>query len=57
VVYINDLSTGILMDIYKWRPGTVWSLCYNEVLQKWVTFYDWYPVESCNIDNIYFSFD
>ena len=56
-VYINDVYTGILLDIESWEPGTVWSLCYNEVLGKWITFYDWYPVESCNVDNIYFSFD
>ena len=56
-IYINDVFTGIWCDVESWKPGTVWSLCYNEVLQKWITFYDWYPVESCNVDNIYFSFD
>lgn len=56
-IYVNDLFTGILCDIEKWEEGTVWSLCYNEVLQKWTTFYDWYPVESCNVNNIFFSFD
>lgn len=56
-IYINDVFTGIWCDVESWEPGTVWSLCYNEVLQKWTTFYDWYPVESCNVDNIYFSFD
>jgi hypothetical protein len=56
-VYVNDLFTGIWLDVDHWDPGTVWSLCYNEILQKWITFYDWYPVESCNVDNIYFSFD
>jgi hypothetical protein len=34
-----------------------WNLCYNEVLQKFVTFYSWTPSFSANIDNIYFSFD
>jgi hypothetical protein len=43
--------------IVKWKAGTTWSLCYNLVTQTFVTFYDWYPVESCNVDNIYFSFD
>lgn len=43
--------------IIKWSEGTTWSLCYNLVTQTFTTFYDWYPVESCNIDNIYFSFD
>jgi hypothetical protein len=56
-IYVNDLFTGVWCDIESWEPGTVWSLCYNEVLQKWTTFYDWYPVESCNVDNIFFTFD
>ena len=42
---------------YQWVNGTIWSLCYNEQLQQFQTFYDWYPVESANIDNIYFSFN
>ena len=56
-IYINDIFTGVWCDIDHWEEGTVWSLCYNEVLQKWTTFYDWYPVESCNVDNIFFTFD
>ena len=42
---------------YQWVKGTNWSLCWNEDLQSFQTFYDWIPVESENIDNIYFSFD
>lgn len=56
-VYINDIFTGVWCDVESWEPGTVWSLCYNEVLGKFTTFYDWYPIESCNVNNIYFSFD
>ena len=43
----------------KWEPGTTWSLCYNIATGRgmFTTFYDWYPVESCNVDNIFFSFD
>lgn len=44
-------------NIVQWLPGKTWSLCYNMVLDKFITFYDWCPVESVNIDNIYFSFD
>lgn len=44
-------------EIIQWEQGKTWSLCYNEILNKFITFYDWYPVESCNIDNIFFSFD
>ena len=42
---------------FKWATGKSWSLCFNEILEKFVTFYDWVPVESENIDNIWFSFD
>ena len=42
---------------YVWVKGTNWSLCWNEDLQSFQTFFDWIPVESENIDNIYFSFD
>lgn len=44
-------------SMFKWATGKSWSLCFNEVLEKFVTFYDWIPVESENIDNIWFSFD
>jgi hypothetical protein len=43
--------------IIQWSEGTTWSLCYNLVTNTFTTFYDWIPIESCNIDNIYFSFD
>lgn len=42
---------------FKWARGKSWSLCYNEPIGKFVTFYDWIPIESENIDNIWFSFD
>ena len=34
-----------------------WNLCYNEILDKFITFYSWIPSYSENIDNIFFSFD
>lgn len=52
-VPVRDESNKII----KWEQGTTWSLCYNLTTGKFVTFYDWIPIESCNIDNIYFSFD
>lgn len=51
---IKDEYTG---EILEWKTGKTWSLCYNMILDTFTTFYDWYPVESVNIDNIYFSFD
>ena len=47
----------IKLKDYQWVNGTNWSLCWNEDLQAFQTFYDWIPVESENIDNIYFSFN
>lgn len=44
-------------EITEWVPGESWSLCYNEDLEQFTTFYDWIPVESENIDNIWFTFD
>nr|DAT77865.1 MAG TPA: hypothetical protein [Caudoviricetes sp.] len=35
----------------------VWNLCFNEDLQKWITFYSWVPSYSENIYNQFFSFD
>jgi hypothetical protein len=60
-----DLSGNLILEdtldpkplIEKWESGKTWSLCYNEITKQFITFYDWYPVESCNIDNIFFSFD
>lgn len=34
-----------------------WNMCFNEELGKWVTRYDWEPVSSVSINNIYFSYD
>lgn len=43
-------------NIY-WKKGVQWSICYNLEMGQFVTFYDWIPLESANIDNIFFSFD
>ena len=46
-----------LGKIVRWAKGTTWSLCYNEDLKCFQTFYDWIPLESENIGNVFFSFD
>ena len=53
----SDEANKLRDSIDHWERGTEWSLCYNEDQQMFTTFYDWIPVESANIDNIYFSFD
>ena len=49
-------ALGVNMDDYKdcllYTSEKVWNICYNEVLQKWVTFFSWVPSYSENIDNI-----
>ena len=55
--YYNDIpkyENGVLIG---WEEGKIWSLCYNMVKDTFITFYDWCPIESVNIDNVYFSFD
>lgn len=34
-----------------------WNVCYNEILDKFQTFYSWIPIASANIDNQFYSFD
>ena len=33
-----------------------WNLCWNELLNKWVTKYSWFPEFSENINNIFYTF-
>lgn len=56
-IFYNNLDTGYTAEVKEWEEGVVWSLCYNERLGKFMTFYDWYPVLSANINNIFFTFN
>ena len=58
--HYNKFKHDIMFTFYDNLYGfeeKVWNLCYNELLQKWVTFYSWVPSYSENIYNQYFSFD
>lgn len=44
-------------EVDLWIKGKSWSICYNCMMQCFQTFYDWIPLESANIDNIFFSFN
>ena len=55
-IYYNNLDTGYKSDV-TWSDGTTWSICYNERMQQFITFYDWYPLLSENINNIFFTFN
>lgn len=52
----QDVMFTFYDDLYGFEEK-VWNICYNEVMQKFVTFYSWVPSYSANIDNIYFSFN
>lgn len=52
----QDVMFTFYDDLYGFEEKA-WNICYNEVMQKFVTFYSWIPSYSANIDNIYFSFN
>lgn len=58
--HYNKFKQDIMFTFYDNLYGfeeKVWNLCYNEVINKFVTFYSWVPGCSENIYNQYFSFD
>lgn len=54
--YKGDIMFTFYDDINTIEEN-VWNLCYNEILEKFITFYSWVPSFSANIDNIFFTFD
>lgn len=58
--HYNKFKQDIMFTFYDNLHGfeeKIWNLCYNELQQKWITFYSWVPSYSENIYNQYFSFD
>lgn len=58
--HYNAFKQDVLFTFYDDLYGfeeKVWNICYNEVMQKFITFYSWVPSYSANIDNIHFSFN
>ncbi len=58
--HYNRFKQDVMFTFYDNLYGfeeKVWNLCYNELMQKWITFYSWVPSYSENIYNQYFSFD
>ena len=58
--HYNKFKSDIMFTFYDNLYGfeeKVWNLCYNELQQKWITFYSWVPSYSENIHNSFFSFD
>ena len=52
----KDVIFTFYDDIYK-DEENVWSLCYNELLDQFITFYSWVPSFSENIDTKFFTFN
>lgn len=58
--HYNRFKSDVMFTFYDNTIGfeeKVWNICYNEIINQWVTFYSWLPSYSASIDNIYFSFD
>ena len=56
----NAFKQDVLFTFYDNTYGfeeKVWNLCWNEILEKFITFYSWVPSYMENINNIPFSFD
>jgi hypothetical protein len=45
------------VDITNGTKEVKWSLCYNEVMQTWITRFSWMPLASADIENVYFTFN
>ena len=58
--HYNAFKRDVMFTFYDNTYGfeeKVWNLCWNEILQKFITFYSWVPSYMENINNIPFSFD
>lgn len=58
--HYNAFKSDVMFTFYDNLYGfeeKAWNLCWNELLQKWITFYSWIPSYSENIYNQYFSFN
>lgn len=58
--HYNAFKQDIMFTYYDHTKGLheiAWNLCYNEIQDKFITFYSWIPSFSENINNIFFTFD
>jgi len=56
----NEFKKDVMFTFYDNLQGfeeKVWNLCWNELLQKFITFYSWVPSYMDNIINLPFSFN
>lgn len=58
--HYNAFKNDVMFTFYDDLNSTeekAWNLCYNETLDKFITFYSWVPSYSENVDNVFFTFD
>ena len=58
--HYNAFKRDVMFTFYDNTYGfeeKIWNLCWNELLQKFITFYSWVPSYMENINNIPFSFN
>lgn len=58
--FYNAYKRDVLFTFYDNTYGfeeKVWNLCWNELMQQFITFYSWVPSVMENINNIPFSFN
>lgn len=58
--HYNENKQDVMFTFYDNTVGfeeKVWNICFNELLDTFISFYSWLPSYSASIDNIYFSFD
>lgn len=58
--HYNAYKRDVMFTFYDNTYGfeeKVWNLCWNEILEKFITFYSWVPSYMENINNIPFSFN
>lgn len=53
--HYNMYKGDIMFTFYNGNIS--WNLCYNERMGCWVTRYSWVPIESANVNNIFYSVD
>jgi len=55
--HYNNYKGDVLFTFYNEAKDTIWNLCFNERMDRWITRYSWTPLYSENINNIFYSLD